>query len=114
VDKIFEVRHASHIGNKFVVNIDQVSCTYMKWSITRIPCCHSLATMKFLNINGEEFISNWYKKSMYEETYSSIIFPINVQKVCDITPYPDVLPPPKTTLPGIQKKKITRMGAKKG
>jgi len=104
-DKIFEVRHASHVGDKFVVNIDEASCTCRKWSITRIPCCHALSAMRFLNIDGKDFISTWYKKSTYEETYASIIYPINGQRVWEVTPYPDILPPPKRSLPGRPKKK---------
>jgi len=61
--------------------------------------------MRFLNINREDFISNWYKKSTYKETYASIIYPINGQKVWEVTPYPDTLPPPKRALPGRLKKK---------
>ena len=104
-EKIFEVRHVSQIGDKFVVNIDEASCTCRKWSISGIPCCHSLSAMKFLGINGEEFISTWFRKSTYEETYSSIIFPINGQNLWDITPYPDLLPPEKRIMPGRPKKK---------
>jgi len=88
-----------------MVNIDEASCTCKKWSIIGIPCCHALAAMRFLNINGEGFISNWYKKSTYQETYASIIFPINGQKVWDITPCPNILPPLKRALPGRQKKR---------
>ena len=105
VDKIFKVRHASHVGDKFVVNIDEASCTCRKWSITGIPCYHALSAMRFLNIDGKDFISTWYKKSTYEETYASIIYTINGQRVWEVTPYPDILPPPKRSLPGRQKKK---------
>ncbi|XP_027910402.1 uncharacterized protein LOC114169447 [Vigna unguiculata] len=104
-DKIFEVRHVSQIGDKFVVNIDEASCTCRKWSISGIPCCHALSAMKFLGINGEDFISTWFRKNTYEETYSSIIFPINGQNVWDITPYPDLLPPEKRIMLGRPKKK---------
>ncbi|WVZ03648.1 hypothetical protein V8G54_024454 [Vigna mungo] len=32
------------------------------WMMTRIPYCHSLAAMKFLNIDGEKFIDTCYLK----------------------------------------------------
>jgi len=54
-DKIFEVRHASHVGDKFVVNIDETSCTCRKWSITGIPCYHALEAMRFLNNKWRRF-----------------------------------------------------------
>jgi len=104
-DKLFEVRHISQLGKRFVVNIDEQSCTCRKWSISGIPCCHSLTAMKFLNLNGENFIPTVFRKSTYEEIYTSIIFPINGQTLWEITPYHDVLPPSKRILPGRPKKK---------
>ncbi|XP_047167974.1 uncharacterized protein LOC124836806 [Vigna umbellata] len=48
--RLFEVRHVSQSGEKFVVDIDQYSCLCRKWSINGIPCVHALAAMRFLNI----------------------------------------------------------------
>ncbi|XP_017406413.1 uncharacterized protein LOC108319702 [Vigna angularis] len=104
-NKIFEVRHVSQAGDKFVVNLDENLCTCRKWEITGIPCCHTLASMKFLNLDAEEFIPCCFRKSTYEETYSSIVYPINGNNLWEITTYDDVLPPPKRTLPGRPKKK---------
>ncbi|XP_052735479.1 uncharacterized protein LOC108341416 [Vigna angularis] len=95
-NKLFEVRHMSNNGDKFVVNLDESSCTCRTWMMTGIPCCHSLAAMKFLNIDGEQFIKSCYMKSKYEETYSTIIYPfLNGANMWNITPYPDVSPPHK-------------------
>ncbi|XP_052728479.1 uncharacterized protein LOC128195279 [Vigna angularis] len=104
-NKIFEVRHVSQAGDKFVVNLDENLCTCRKWEITGIPCCHTLAAMKFLNLDAEEFIPCCFRKSTYEETYSSIVYPINGNNLWEITTYDDVFPPPKRTLPGKPKKK---------
>ncbi|XP_014492603.1 uncharacterized protein LOC106755020 [Vigna radiata var. radiata] len=103
--KLFEVHHMFNNGDKFVVNIDDSSCTCRTWMMTRIPCCHSLAAMKFLNIDREQFIDSCYMKSIYEETYSSIIYPINGANMWNITPYPDVSPPHKSVLLGRPKRK---------
>ncbi|XP_014490789.1 uncharacterized protein LOC106753486 [Vigna radiata var. radiata] len=103
-NKLFEVRHIYNNGDKFVVNIDDSSRTCRTWMMTGIPCCHSLATMKFLNIDGEKFIDSCYFKSTYEETYSTIIYPINGAKIWNITPHPDVSPPHKRVLPGRPKR----------
>ncbi|XP_017426246.1 uncharacterized protein LOC108334825 [Vigna angularis] len=104
-NKVFEVRHVSQAGDKFVVNLDQNLCTCRKWAITGVPCCHSLAAMKFLNLDVEDFIPCCFRKSTYEEIYSSIVHPINGNKMWEITPYVDVLPPPKRIFPGRPKKK---------
>ena len=103
--KLFEVRHVSTIGEKFVMNVDSMECTYRKWGITGIPCSHSMATMKFLNMNVDQYVAHWFTKSSYEEIYFSIIYPMNDQHVWEITPFPDVLPPLKRILSGRPKKK---------
>ncbi|XP_052730538.1 uncharacterized protein LOC108324442 [Vigna angularis] len=103
--KLFEVRHVSQSGEKFVVNIDEFSCSCRRWSITGIPCCHSLAAMKFLNIDGQQFIPACFLKSTYEETNASIVYPINGNNMWDLTPYPDVMPPRKKVMPGRPKRK---------
>jgi len=105
VEKLFEVKHISHIGERFVINIDKPSCTCRKWNISGIPCCHYLAAMKFLNINREDFILVVFRKSTCEEIYISIIYPINGQNLWEITQYLDVLPPTKRIFPGRPKKK---------
>ncbi|WVZ12473.1 hypothetical protein V8G54_017003 [Vigna mungo] len=76
-----------------------------KWLITVIPCTHAITAMKFLNVNAEDYIGTSYRKSTYEETYNSIIYPINGQVLWDKTSYPDVLPLKKRTTPGRPKKK---------
>jgi len=88
-----------------VVNIDKLECSCRKWSISGLPCCHALSAMKFLNLQGEDFIGHWFRTSTYEETYNSVIFPINGQEVWEVTAYPDVLPPTKRIMPGRPKKK---------
>ncbi|XP_047177959.1 uncharacterized protein LOC124844983 [Vigna umbellata] len=103
--KLFEVRHTSNIGDKFVVDIDKVDCSCRKWSITGIPCCHALTAMTFLNINGEDYISHWFTKSTYEQTYFPMIYPVHGAHMWEMTSMPDVLPPPKRILPGRPKKK---------
>ncbi|XP_017413096.1 uncharacterized protein LOC108324668 [Vigna angularis] len=76
-----------------------------KWAITGVPCCHSLAVMKFLNLDVEDFIPCCFRKSTYEEIYSSTVYPINGYKMWEITTHVDVLPPPKRILPERPKKK---------
>jgi len=61
--------------------------------------------MKFLNLKGEDFIAHWFRKSTYEETYNSVVYPINGQEVWEATAYSDVLPPTKRIMLGRPKKK---------
>ncbi|WVZ13717.1 hypothetical protein V8G54_011283 [Vigna mungo] len=103
--KIFEVRHYAQITNKFAVNLDNQDCTCRKWLLTGISCCHAIAAMKFLNLDPENYVPIWFKRSTYEETYASIIFSVNDHLLWERTPYVDVFPPLKRKLPGRPKKK---------
>ncbi|XP_017438397.1 uncharacterized protein LOC108344468 [Vigna angularis] len=76
-----------------------------KWAITGILYTHAITAMKFLNINAEEYIGHWFRNSTYEETYNTIINPINEQHVWDVTPYSDILPSKKRVMPRRPKKK---------
>jgi len=44
------------IGEKFVVDIDKQECSCRKWTITTIPYYHAFTTIKFLNLNGEDYL----------------------------------------------------------
>ncbi|WVY90022.1 hypothetical protein V8G54_035536 [Vigna mungo] len=100
-----QIRHVSQSGDNFVVDIDKYTCSCRKWNISGIPCVHALTAMKFLNLNAEDYLPVWFKKSTYEEMYSSIIYSINGKHLWEVTQCPDVLPPPKRQLPGRPKKK---------
>ncbi|XP_022642793.1 uncharacterized protein LOC111242669 [Vigna radiata var. radiata] len=104
-EKLFEVRHASQVGEKVVVDLDKHECSCRKWAVSGIPCCHALAAVKFLNLDAEDFIPGWFRKATYEETYSSIVYPLNGKNLWQVTPYSDVFPPKKRALPGRPKKK---------
>jgi len=94
-----------HLENNLWLTLTKKECTCRKWSVSGIPCCHALSAMKFLNINAKDFIPDCFKKSTYEQTYASIVYPINGHQVWGITSYPDVMPPKKRILPGRPKKK---------
>ncbi|XP_014491068.1 uncharacterized protein LOC106753729 [Vigna radiata var. radiata] len=104
-EKIFEVRHYAQITNKFAVNLDNQDCTCRKWLLTGIPCFHAIATMKFLNLDPENYVPIWFRRSTYEEACASIIFPVNGHLLWERTTYVDVLPPFNRKLPGRPKKK---------
>ncbi|XP_047157080.1 uncharacterized protein LOC124827934 [Vigna umbellata] len=104
-EKLYEVRHFAQITNKFVVNLDNQECSCRKWLIIGIPCCHVTAAMKFLNFDPEDYVPISFKQSTYDETYASIIFPVNDHLLWERKSYPNVLPPLKRILLGRSKKK---------
>ncbi|XP_047162143.1 uncharacterized protein LOC124832066 [Vigna umbellata] len=63
-------------------------------------------TMRFLNLDGEDYIPVCFLTSTYEEMYSSIIYPINGNNLWEVTEYPNVMPPSSRKLHGRPKKKM--------
>ncbi|XP_027936998.1 uncharacterized protein LOC114191801 [Vigna unguiculata] len=104
-EKLFEVRHIYMVGDTYTVNVDAQHCSCKKWLLTTIPCCHAIAAMNFINVNAEDFIPIWFRRSTYEEIYQSIIFPVNREVLWERTPYPEVHPPHKRILLRRPKKK---------
>ncbi|XP_014506444.1 uncharacterized protein LOC106766211 [Vigna radiata var. radiata] len=102
--QVFEIRRTSNIAEKYVVDVDKRDCSCRKWLLTGIPCCHALTAVRFLNMNPEYFIPNWFRTTTYEETYNPIIFPVNGPELWQRTSYPDILPPPNRVLPGRPRK----------
>jgi len=92
-----EVTHVSMLGEKYTINPNTQDCSCRRWLINVTPYYHSLTTMKFLNLNGEEYISHWFRRSTYEKIYNSIIFPMNEQLLWSKTSFPNLLPPRKRT-----------------
>ena len=44
------------VEDKYTVNVDAQHCSWRKWLLTAIPCCHAIATVNFINVNTEDFI----------------------------------------------------------
>ncbi|XP_047159356.1 uncharacterized protein LOC124829828 [Vigna umbellata] len=103
--KLFKVRHTAVITNKFTVDLKSQHCSCRKWMISGIPCCHANATMNYSNEDPQNFIPSWFTRSTYEETYASMIYPVNGKLLWERTSYDDVLPPILRKLPGRPKKK---------
>ncbi|XP_017423618.1 uncharacterized protein LOC108332827 [Vigna angularis] len=103
--KLFEVRHTIVMANKFTVDLESQHCSCRKWMISGISCCHAIATMNYSNEDPQNFMPSWFTRSTYEETYASIIYPVNGQFLWERTSYVDVLPAIMRKLSGRSKKK---------
>ncbi|XP_058776681.1 uncharacterized protein LOC131651009 [Vicia villosa] len=75
---IFGVTNGSET---YVVNLKQETCACRKWDLTGIPCCHAITCILQNNKKPEEYVSGYYRKTTFKETYSHIIFPTNGPQV---------------------------------
>ncbi|KAD5508225.1 hypothetical protein E3N88_15928 [Mikania micrantha] len=94
---IFEVRNEK---DALVVNIEEQTCTCRSWQLSEIPCVHAVAALIFINKDPETYVSNWFKKDMFNEAYKHSIKPLKGSmywpKTDDIKP----LPPKERRMPG--------------
>ncbi|XP_058723858.1 uncharacterized protein LOC131595515 [Vicia villosa] len=103
-DLIYEVRHTSLSGDKFIVDLKKSECSCRSWMLTGIPCYHAIACIQSRYEDPFEYIPSYYRKENYEKCYESLIYPTNGENLWELIPYPNVLPPPTRRAPGRPKK----------
>ena len=59
---VFQVAH--HI-DVLEVDIERRTCTYKKWDLNGIPCCHAVASISYLHKDVESFVEECYTKAAY-------------------------------------------------
>ncbi|KAL2338837.1 hypothetical protein Fmac_013283 [Flemingia macrophylla] len=73
-EHLFEVRSISGCGEKFSVNLQAYECSCRKWMLTRIPCCHAISCMNYMNLDPKEYIPQYFRKAAYELVYAPLIY----------------------------------------
>ncbi|KAF7841607.1 Sporozoite surface protein 2 [Senna tora] len=61
-DEIFEVTSVYQATDKFVVDLQKKECSCRAWMLTGIPCCHSIAAMKFMRKTPDDYIPACFRK----------------------------------------------------
>ena len=74
----FEVKNGP---KSFTVGLEEKSCSYRKWDITSIPCCHAISYIFFNREDSEKYVNACYKSTTYIDCYDPIIEPINGQNM---------------------------------
>ncbi|KAJ9543479.1 hypothetical protein OSB04_023186 [Centaurea solstitialis] len=54
---MFEVRHGL---DGYVVNMHEKTCTCRIWQLSGIPCPHAVATIYFIHMDPEKFVSDFF------------------------------------------------------
>src|SRR4051812_13704299 len=101
----FEVRHIENQADIFSVNLKDHECSCRKWQLTSLPCVHFIYALKSRNLNINEYISDFYKKSRYQVVYQPIIYSINGINLWIKIEYPNMQPPKFRKMTGRPKKR---------
>lgn len=75
------------------------------WELSGIPCVHACAAMNYTHQHPDEYISDWFSKNKFVETYKGNIRPLNGSSMWAKTPYTKPLPPMARRMPGRPKTK---------
>jgi hypothetical protein len=100
---IWRVETGAH--NIHVVNLRNKTCGCLKWDLTGVPCKHAIAAIYMAREFPEDYVSEFFKKPMYEATYRPMIYHVPGPHDWVRTDTIDIEPPIFATKPGRKKKK---------
>ncbi|KAI3765597.1 hypothetical protein L2E82_15635 [Cichorium intybus] len=69
-------------------------------SLNRYPCVHGVACILYLNMDCQDFVSQWFTTNMFLKSYQYNIMPLNGSDMWPQVDYIKPLPPKKRRLPG--------------
>nr|GEZ74341.1 hypothetical protein [Tanacetum cinerariifolium] len=101
----FEVRHGSI---SFTIDEQSRTCGCKLWKLSGISCEHAIAVIYYLNINPDNYISDWYKKPSFIKAYNHYIFHVPSSDQWLPTDYTLPLPPKARRMPGRPRKNQRR------
>src|ERR1044072_5342412 len=100
---LFEVERIM-MSKRFVVSLNNRSCTWNFWQLVWIPYRHAIYGMSFIGEDPQSYVHAYYRRQAYEATYGPIISPINGQNQWPENDLPEILPPFFKQGPGRPKK----------
>ncbi|XP_060178208.1 uncharacterized protein LOC132608147 [Lycium barbarum] len=95
-------------GRRFIVNLDNKTCSCRMFQIDEIPCLHAWAVIKKKNLMADDYCSELFKSHTVVKTYDVVVDPLPDEREWNIPTYisEDVVFPPRYKRPpGRPKKK---------
>ncbi|KAL0423428.1 UNVERIFIED_CONTAM: hypothetical protein Sradi_0877600 [Sesamum radiatum] len=68
---------SSYDSSRYVVNLQQHTCTCRKWDLTGIPCNHGMSAICSQSLEPEDFVNPCYSVETFLEEYKHAILPVN-------------------------------------
>ncbi|KAL0368340.1 UNVERIFIED_CONTAM: hypothetical protein Scaly_1052900 [Sesamum calycinum] len=90
---------ACYDGARYVVNLQNHTCTCRKWDLTGIPCNHGMSAICSQSLEPEDFVNPCYSVATFIEVYKHAILPVNGPKLWEKTGFVHPFHP---TLEGVQ------------
>ena len=99
-------------GMEEIVNVINKTCSCRIWQLEDFPCCHAIAALWKKKLSPRFYVSSYYTKEAFIDTYSDSIYPNGLDLFFNY-PYTDqafleVLPRDEKRPRGMPKKKKKR------
>uniref|UniRef100_A0A8R7TD71 SWIM-type domain-containing protein n=1 Tax=Triticum urartu TaxID=4572 RepID=A0A8R7TD71_TRIUA len=78
---------------QYCVDMATCTCECKRWNMTGVPCSHGISAMTKQKLHPEDYVSEFFKKPLYMETYKAIIYPIPGPDCWPDTNTQDIHPP---------------------
>ncbi|KAL0406383.1 UNVERIFIED_CONTAM: hypothetical protein Slati_3952200 [Sesamum latifolium] len=102
----FEV--AGCYGDKHNLHLGEKTCSCRKWQLTGIPCAHAFSGMYFMGYKPEDYVHEYYHKSIFLRVYSHLMMPLLGPDEWPHSDRPSLLPPISERMPRRPKKQDRR------
>ena len=102
---LWQVTSASRV---LAVNLVERTCTCRKWDVTGIPCNHAVAAIIKVEQQIEDYVHDFFKKPLYQETFKHVIYPVPGPEDWTRTDATDIDPPVFRDKPGRKQTKRRR------
>jgi hypothetical protein len=87
---LWQVKSGEHT---YEVNLDNKTCACRKWDLSGLPCNHAVSAIYKARLHPEDFVSHFFKKEMYINSYTPVFFPMPQEHGWTKTQTPDIMPP---------------------
>ncbi|KAK4386084.1 hypothetical protein Sango_2479000 [Sesamum angolense] len=84
---------SSYDGSRYIVNLQQHTCTCRKWDLTGIPCNHGMSAICSQSLEPQDFVNPCYSVETFLEVYKHAILPVNGPQLWTKTGLIPPLPP---------------------
>ncbi|XP_078446359.1 uncharacterized protein LOC144715302 [Wolffia australiana] len=103
----YRLKHAGHyqfevmiFGEGYVVDLRAQKCSCRYWALRGIPCPHAITCIHWIKDDPKNFVSDCYKRDMYQRAYHMGIPLMNMRNMWDEDELTYVFPPLVKRQPG--------------
>ncbi|KAL6547528.1 hypothetical protein OROHE_009233 [Orobanche hederae] len=100
----FEVELNGSGMDKWIISVEEKTCSCGKWQLSGYPCSHAICCLNFQGLAVENYVDDCYKRSTYMKVYKHVMQPIKGQNEWPKSDLPILLPPIQEKMSGRPKK----------